>query len=131
MTRAVAAAWLVTLMLSWSVAARDLSPAPAGSPDGASLSAGGNWSNSGGGAVPRLVRFSGTVRDVAAKPLRGPVDVTFSLYREEAGGEALWFETQTVEADALGRYSVPVLPALTVLAAFGLDTLATMALRRR
>jgi hypothetical protein len=58
------------------------------------------------GSVPRLVRFSGTLRDAGARPLRGPVDVTFSLYAIEAGGEPLWFETQTVEADALGRYTV-------------------------
>ena len=56
-------------------------------------------------AVPRLVRFSGTLRDAGARPLHGPVDVTFSLYAIKAGGEPLWFETQTVEADALGRYT--------------------------
>lgn len=32
--------------------------------------------------------------------------MTFALYAVEAGGEALWFETQTVEADAQGRYTV-------------------------
>ncbi len=57
-------------------------------------------------AVPRLVRFSGTVRDAAGKPNHGAQDVTFSLYATESGGEALWFEAQTVEVDALGRYTV-------------------------
>jgi hypothetical protein len=57
-------------------------------------------------AVPRLVRFSGVLKDAAGKPTHGVEDVTFSLYGIEAGGEPLWFETQTVEADALGRYTV-------------------------
>ncbi len=56
--------------------------------------------------VPRLIKFSGVVRDLAGKPLTGPVDVSFLLYKEEAGGEPLWFETQTVQADAQGRYIV-------------------------
>lgn len=56
--------------------------------------------------VPRLVRFSGVLKDQAGKPLVGPVDVGFLLYKEQAGGEPLWFETQTVQADGLGRYSV-------------------------
>ena len=57
-------------------------------------------------AVPRLVRFSGVLRDSAAKPGKGLNEVTFSLYRDESGGESLWFETQTVEVDAQGRYTV-------------------------
>jgi hypothetical protein len=57
-------------------------------------------------AVPRLVRFSGVLKDAAGKPTHGVEDVTFSLYAIESGGEPLWFETQTVEADALGRYAV-------------------------
>ncbi len=56
--------------------------------------------------VPRLVKFNAALRDPAGKPVTGPVDVTFSLYREEAGGTPLWFETQTIEADAEGRYTV-------------------------
>jgi len=56
--------------------------------------------------VPRLVRFSGMLKDAAGQPLHGAVEVSFLLYKEEAAGEPLWFETQTVEADAQGRYSV-------------------------
>ncbi len=62
--------------------------------------------------VPHLIKFSGTLQNLAGKPLTGPVDVTFSLYAEEAGGNALWFETQTVQADSLGRYNV-LLGAMT------------------
>jgi Chaperone of endosialidase len=56
--------------------------------------------------VPRLMKISGVLHDAAGKPLTGTVDVTFSLYSTEAGGDALWFETQSVQADELGRYTV-------------------------
>ena len=55
--------------------------------------------------VPRLMKFSGALHDAAGKPVTGTVDVTFSLYSTEAGGEPLWFETQSVQADDLGRYT--------------------------
>ncbi|HEV2352309.1 MAG TPA: hypothetical protein VG028_20945, partial [Terriglobia bacterium] len=55
--------------------------------------------------VPRLMKFSGVVNDAVGKPLTGTVDVTFSLYNTESGGSPLWFETQSVQADELGRYT--------------------------
>jgi hypothetical protein len=62
--------------------------------------------------VPRLIKFNGTLRELTGKPLAGPVDVTFSLYSDESGGSPLWFETQTVQANALGHYTV-LLGAMT------------------
>ena len=62
--------------------------------------------------VPHLIRFTGTLQDLSGKPLSGPVDVTSSLYATQSGGSALWFETQTVEANALGNYTV-LLGAMT------------------
>ncbi|HZE14352.1 MAG TPA: hypothetical protein VE197_00835, partial [Mycobacterium sp.] len=56
--------------------------------------------------MPRLIKFSGILKDLAGKPLTGPVDVTFALYAQQAGGTPLWFETQTVQADSLGQYTV-------------------------
>ena len=56
--------------------------------------------------VPTLVNFNGTLRDAAGKPLTGPQQITFSLYKEAEGGAALWMEAQTVEADATGLYTV-------------------------
>jgi trimeric autotransporter adhesin len=56
--------------------------------------------------VPRLIRFAGTVHDLDGKPLSGIVGITFSLYAEQAGGAALWMETQNVQADSSGHYSV-------------------------
>src|SRR5215469_18823243 len=40
--------------------------------------------------IPHLVRFSGVIRDTAGKPLTGTVNLTFSFYRQEWGGTAMW-----------------------------------------
>jgi hypothetical protein len=56
--------------------------------------------------VPRLVRFTGTARDLNGSPVTGVVGITFSLYAEETGGAPLWLETQNAQADANGHYSV-------------------------
>ena len=55
-------------------------------------------------ALPRLVRFSGTVKDLDGNPLTGVVGVTFAFYPEQTGGAALWLETQNVTADSNGHY---------------------------
>ena len=56
--------------------------------------------------VPRLVKFSGTVKDSAGKPRSGITGITFALYKDQASGAALWLETQNVSLDAQGRYTV-------------------------
>ena len=56
-------------------------------------------------ALPRLVRFSGTVKDLNSTPLTGVVGITFALYSEQTGGAALWLETQNVTADNNGHYT--------------------------
>jgi len=57
-------------------------------------------------AVPRLVQFSGVVKDADGTPRKGLVGITFALYKEEQGGAPLWLETQNVQLDVQGRYSV-------------------------
>lgn len=53
--------------------------------------------------LPTLVRFSGVLQGLA----RGEsVPITFSLYSQRVGGEALWSETQIAMGDEHGRYSV-------------------------
>ena len=56
--------------------------------------------------VPGMIKFGGTLTDFDHKPLTGIVGVTFSLYKEETGGAPLWMETQNVDADKNGRYSI-------------------------
>lgn len=57
-------------------------------------------------SVPRVVRFSGTLRDGEGKPLSGIVGVTLALYSEQTGGTPLFLETQNVLADTSGHYAV-------------------------
>jgi hypothetical protein len=56
--------------------------------------------------VPGMVKFAGTLTDLDRKPLSGTVGVTFSLYKEQNGGVPLWSETQNVDADKNGHYSI-------------------------
>ncbi len=56
--------------------------------------------------VPRLVRFSASARDLNGNPMTGVVGITFLLYSEHSGGSPLWLETQNVQADVNGRYTV-------------------------
>jgi hypothetical protein len=52
--------------------------------------------------VPRLVQFSGTIKETTAIPVEG---VTFALYKDQEGGAAIWLETQNVQMDENGHYS--------------------------
>jgi hypothetical protein len=56
--------------------------------------------------VPGMVKFNGALNDANGKPLTGTVGVTFLLYTEQSGGTPLWMETQNVQADKTGHYSV-------------------------
>src|SRR5215472_17668013 len=62
--------------------------------------------------VPRLVKFSGAVKDRAGDPMKGVVGITFGVYKEEHGGTPLWHEIQNVELDANGSYTVMLGAAL-------------------
>lgn len=59
-----------------------------------------------GTVVPALVNFSGVVRDLDGKPLTEIVGVTFSLYKDSEAGGPLWMETQNIQPDKTGKYSV-------------------------
>ncbi len=55
-------------------------------------------------AVPPLIPYSGAVIAGDGKTLAPVSDVTFQIYKDEVGGEALWTETQTVAVDSTGHY---------------------------
>jgi hypothetical protein len=57
-------------------------------------------------ALPRLVRFGGTAKDLNGSPMTGVVGITFALYSEQSGGAPLWLETQNATADNNGHYTV-------------------------
>ena len=56
--------------------------------------------------VPHLVNFSGRAADPQGKPVQGITGVTFAIYKDQDGGAPLWMETQNVQTDAKGNYSV-------------------------
>jgi hypothetical protein len=56
--------------------------------------------------VPPLIQFANVATDEGGNTLSGSESMTFSLYAGQRGGEALWSETQRVQLDAAGRYSV-------------------------
>src|SRR5579884_2856894 len=57
-------------------------------------------------AVPPLTNFAGALKDAAGKPLAGAQALTFALYSDPESRTPLWQETQNVQADEQGRYSV-------------------------
>lgn len=57
-------------------------------------------------SIPHLVKFSGTVKDEDGHPKNGVVGITFALYKDQQGGAPLWLETQNVQTDSKGSYSV-------------------------
>jgi trimeric autotransporter adhesin len=55
--------------------------------------------------VPRLVNFSGKAID-GGKIITGVAGATFAIYGEPSGGSPLWIETQNIQADGRGNYTV-------------------------
>jgi trimeric autotransporter adhesin len=58
--------------------------------------------------VPRLFSFSGVVKDASGNLKTGLVTLTFSIYADFEGGTPLWSETQGVQLDGTGHYTVLV-----------------------
>ncbi len=59
-------------------------------------------------SVPNLIRYGGVLKDAQGIALSSSttVGVTFSIYKQQDGGAAVWMETQNVTPDASGQYSV-------------------------
>jgi hypothetical protein len=57
-------------------------------------------------ALPRLVSYSGVLKDATGRPVTAVTGVTFLLYKDDVGGVPLWLETQTVQPDTTGHYAV-------------------------
>jgi hypothetical protein len=56
--------------------------------------------------VPRVISYSGVLKNADGKTLTSITGVTFLLYKDEQGGPPLWLETQNVTPDKTGHYSV-------------------------
>jgi len=59
-----------------------------------------------GAAVPRLITYSGTVKDASGKVHTGATELTFALYEFQEGGSPLFVETQNLQLDEQGHYTV-------------------------
>jgi hypothetical protein len=57
-------------------------------------------------AVPNLIKYSGVLKDASGAVLTTLNGVTFLIYKDEQGGTALWMETQNVQPDKTGHYTV-------------------------
>ena len=106
-------AWFLALFLSLSAAALskpevnvDSASQPAG--DDVSIARLSRAQAAANSAVPRLVKFSGQLplARLQNPDASGTRMVTFSLYTQEQGGEPIWSETQVVNVDATGHYTV-------------------------
>ena len=56
--------------------------------------------------VPRLMRIAGTVRDAEGNVLTGTIGIKFALYKDASGQVPVWQETQNVQLNSAGHYSV-------------------------
>jgi hypothetical protein len=56
--------------------------------------------------VPRLVNYSGKATDAQGKIITGITGATFAIYKEQYEGSPLWLETQNIQADTKGNYTV-------------------------
>lgn len=56
--------------------------------------------------VPRLVKFSGVLKNVGGLSNAGVVSIRFVIYANPTGGTPLWQEVQNTQLDGGGRYEV-------------------------
>lgn len=57
-------------------------------------------------SVFSVIKFSGVLKDAMGEPQTGTLGVTFAFYSEREGGAPLWLETQNIQPDPQGRYTV-------------------------
>ena len=103
LTRLWAWVGVVSLLGGLCLDAQDASPQTTQISGGEAAS---TASSAAGTVVPRLAQYSGVIRDAAGKPATGVVAATFSLYELQEGGTPLWGETQNLQLDGQGRYTV-------------------------
>ena len=58
------------------------------------------------GAVPNLFKYNSVLKDGSSSLITALSGVTFLIYKDEQGGAPLWMETQNVQPDKAGRYTV-------------------------
>jgi hypothetical protein len=58
------------------------------------------------GAVPNLIKYSSVLKEGSGAAITALSGVTFLIYKDELGGAPLWMETQNVQPDKAGHYTV-------------------------
>ena len=56
--------------------------------------------------VPSLINYNGVLKDSSGRTLMNLTGVTFLLYKDEQGGAPLWMETQNIQPDKAGHYTI-------------------------
>ena len=56
--------------------------------------------------MPRVINYSGALKDALGHSISGISGATFLIYKDQDGGAPLWLETQSIQADGAGRYTV-------------------------
>lgn len=56
--------------------------------------------------VPRLVNYAGVAKDENGKAMKGVFGATFAVYADQDGGSPMWIETQNINANVNGTFSV-------------------------
>ena len=59
-----------------------------------------------GSGRKRVVTYSGILKYGTGLPRVGALGLTLSLYAEQEGGDPLWRESQTIQTDEQGRYTL-------------------------
>ena len=58
------------------------------------------------GAVPNVIKYSSVLKDGSGAVITALSGVTFLIYRDQQGGAPLWMETQNLQPDKAGHYTV-------------------------
>jgi hypothetical protein len=94
---------VLVAILTITLTAQTVTPA---APDAASAVTHNPGGVGAGVKVPRLVKISGTLKTVTGMPLTGAHGLTLALYKEQQNGAPIWLESQNVEMDEQGRYTL-------------------------
>src|SRR5258708_18111802 len=56
--------------------------------------------------IPPVIKFSGVLREFDNSPRTSVARVTFGMFKDAEGGSPIWMETQNVQPDSTGRFTV-------------------------
>jgi len=60
------------------------------------------------GEVPLMLKFKGVLLGPNGRPVTKQTEVTFGIFQQQEGGDALWMETQDMQPDSRGNYTAMI-----------------------